>query len=54
MNAAIGKLLTQFDASGRAKPAEHQPRPQEPARPKVPEIAPWRPAKCRHTGSIHS
>jgi hypothetical protein len=38
MNAAIGKLLTQFDASGRTKSAE-QPRPQEPGRPKLPEIA---------------
>ncbi|MEK9278446.1 MULTISPECIES: hypothetical protein [unclassified Bradyrhizobium] len=34
MNAAIGKLLTQFDANGRAKPPE-MPRVQEPvARPK--------------------
>ena len=30
MNAAIGKLLTQFDANGRAKPAE-KPKAQEPA-----------------------
>ncbi|OAF07343.1 hypothetical protein [Bradyrhizobium neotropicale] len=34
MNAAIGKLLTQFDANGRARPPE-MPRVQEPlARPK--------------------
>jgi len=34
MNAAIGKLLTQFDANGRVKPAE-APKAQEPmARPK--------------------
>jgi hypothetical protein len=38
MNAAIGKLLTQFDANGRVKPAE-MPKAQEPmARPK--EIRP--------------
>jgi hypothetical protein len=44
MNAAIGKLLTQFDASGRAAPAE-QPKLLESARPKAPETA--RPKEIR-------
>ena len=37
MNAAIGKLLTQFDANGRTKPAE---------KPKLPNLAP-RPSEVR-------
>jgi hypothetical protein len=38
MNAAIGKLLTQFDANGRARPPE---------RPKIPEPA-AKPTEIRH------
>jgi hypothetical protein len=34
MNAAIGKLLTQFDANGRTKPAEKPKLPEPVAKPK--------------------
>ena len=34
MNAAIGKLLTQFDANGRSKPAEMLKLPEPAAKPK--------------------
>jgi hypothetical protein len=34
MNAAIGRLLTQFDANGRARPAEKPKVPEPPAKPK--------------------
>src|SRR4249920_2141635 len=44
MNAAIGKLLPQFDANGRAKPAEKPKVPEAMAKPREirrePQLAP--------------
>jgi len=53
MNAAIGKLLTQFDANGRVKPAEKPKMPEPAAKPKEIKREPPPPAPRNETPPVN-
>jgi hypothetical protein len=53
MNAAIGKLLTQFDANGRVKPAEKPKIPEPAAKPKEIKREPPPPAPRNETPPVN-